>query len=320
MCNILGEMVLFWAKLNYYWQDMSKSKVDQSRNLAEIGWFLTQRQSIVHFLLLVLFFTVLLVVFGGQSSLIARTTQLTTLNPQLQVAITALVGVVLLTVSRFSLRALNRRQSISHMGYLLWLLVELVVEIASMSLVLWQLSGGGKLQLAALAADLLLSIIVVESLPYVIAFQAYRLREERAEVARLQSLLESQSFASSSSDTPPEGNINFFDKAGRLSFSILASSVLYVEAADNYVNIHYLKEGREETFILHNTMKLLEDTLSDTQLMRCHRGYMVNMANVKLLRREHAQLLLELEGCAKNIPVTKTYAAAIMERIAPTIG
>jgi DNA-binding LytR/AlgR family response regulator len=48
--------------------------------------------------------------------------------------------------------------------------------------------------------------------------------------------------------------------------------------------------------------------------MRCHRGYMVNMEQVKVLRREKDSFYLELgiEG-VKDIPVSKPYGDAVLK-------
>ena len=40
--------------------------------------------------------------------------------------------------------------------------------------------------------------------------------------------------------------------------AVWRSSLQYIEAADNYVNIHYVNAGKEETFILLNSMKNIE--------------------------------------------------------------
>ena len=109
--------------------------------------------------------------------------------------------------------------------------------------------------------------------------------------------------------------INFYDKSNKLVFSTSCPNILYIEAADNYVNVHYLDENREETFIVHNSLKDTERYTVDTSLIRCHRGYIVNIDNVKLLRKDGANLILELNGCNKTIPVTKTYAAGITARL-----
>ncbi len=206
------------------------------------------------------------------------------------------------------------------MGCLIWILAELIIIIAALCFLLWQVSGGGHLSLAPLAGDILLGIITIEAIPYTITYLAFRLRDEQREVIRLRSELEHYQLQETITPmSAGERIINFYDRGNRLVFSTSGRNVLYIESADNYVNIHYLNEGNEDTFILHNTLKDLERRLIDTPMLRCHRGYMVNIENVKLLRKEGITLLLELNGSSKTIPVTKTYAASVTERLAPTI-
>ena len=94
-------------------------------------------------------------------------------------------------------------------------------------------------------------------------------------------------------------------------FSTRFANVLYIEAADNYANIHYLNDDKEDTFILHNSLKDLEKEYSGMGLLRCHRGYMVNVVNVKLMRKERSGMVLELSSSSKTIPVSKSYTAAV---------
>lgn len=288
-----------------------------TRTLADIDRFFTQESSILHFLLLSIFFAVIIVVFGEPTGLLVFTARLSPMNPHLQIAITSVAGLLTLILSRILLFYYARHRSIAPMGCLIWTLVELIATIAVLTFTLWQVSGGGRLILAPLAGDFLLGVMAIETIPYVISYLVFRLREEQGEVARLQEqlnqLLPTESLASATA----EHTINFYDKGNKLVFSTVSNNVLYIEAADNYVNIHYLDDGHENTFILHNTLKELERRLAGTTLLRCHRGYIVNMSNVKLLRKEGSTLLLELAGGSKTIPVTKTYAADITARLAP---
>lgn len=309
----MGKTTLFWAKLRYFWQIMNIVNVNQSLNLAEIGPFFTQKTPIVHFLLLSVFFTVLLVVFGQPVSLLAFTSQRSDLDGQFQLSVSALSGLVVLVLSRCLLFRYGKRQEVNPMSILIWLLAELVVVVGIMTLVLWALAGGGHIQLAPLAGDLLMGVLIVEVLPYVISLLVFRLHAEHEEVLRLQSLV--NELQPDVQTTPPvaiERTLNFYDRAGKLVFSALKDNILYIEGADNYVNIHYLNDSHEDMFILHNSLRDLELTLRDARLLRCHRCYIVNIDNVKLLRKDGLHLLLELNGGSKPIPVTKTYSASIL--------
>lgn len=295
-------------------------KSDQRDNLTEFARFLTRRTPVSHFLLLTVFFAVLIVVFGDPSAILSFTTQNTTLDPQIQIAITTISGVAMLVVSRLVLMVISRSLRPSAIGCILWLLAELIAIIAVLSLTLWLVSGTGQLDLATLSGDFLLAVIAVEALPYLVAFLAFRLKEAQDEVQRLHSkLFDAQAIIGLSAANDPR-IVNFYDRGNRLAFSTSCSNILYIEAADNYVNIHYQNENHEDTFILHNTLKDVESRLKDTPMIRCHRCYIVNLENVKLLRKEGSTLLLELEGTTKTVPVTKTYSEIITERIAPALN
>lgn len=292
----------------------------QQRDLTKINRFFTHRTSVMYFLALSLFFAVLIVVFGEPIGLLTFTSQRSEIIPQLQIAIISMAGILLLSISRVLLLIYSHHNDITPMGCLIWILAELIIIIAALCFLLWQVSGGGHLSLAPLAGDILLGIITIEAIPYTISYLAFRLRDEQHEVIRLRSELEH--YQLQETNTPMSAGeriINFYDRGNRLVFSTSGRNVLYIESADNYVNIHYLNEGNEDTFILHNTLKDMERRLIDTPMLRCHRGYMVNIENVKLLRKEGITLLLELNGSSKTIPVTKTYAASVTERLAPTI-
>ena len=135
---------------------------------------------------------------------------------------------------------------------------------------------------------------------------ASRMRELRKENEELRLLFRRQE--ESSAVMSGEQNINFYDKGGRLAFSTRIGNILYIEAADNYANIHYMNEGKEDTFILHSSLKDIERDYFANGLLRCHRGYMVYVGNVKVMRKMRGGLQLELNHTARTLPVTKTYA------------
>lgn len=67
----------------------------------------------------------------------------------------------------------------------------------------------------------------------------------------------------------------FFQTKAR-SFSVFRDEILYVESRKRKVEIHTLKEN----FTVYATMKHMEEQLGEG-FVRCHRGYLVNMAYVK---------------------------------------
>lgn len=234
------------------------------------------------------------------------TTQTSSLSPLAQLALLTVGGFATVTFSRVVLVVVSSRKELSLYALAIWMFVELILCVAVTSLMAWSLSGGGTVLLAPLAGDILLGNVAVFLIPNVIAFLSFRLRETRTELVAIR-----RRFSSESQSAPAEQSINFYDKGGRLSFSTRFANVLYIEAADNYANIHYINDEKEDTFILHNSLKDLEKEYSGMGLLRCHRGYMVNVANVKLMRKDRAGMVLELSSTAKTIPVSKSYIATV---------
>ncbi|MBO4875336.1 MAG: LytTR family transcriptional regulator [Bacteroidales bacterium] len=114
-------------------------------------------------------------------------------------------------------------------------------------------------------------------------------------------------------EQPRHNIVNFYDEKGQLKLSVDIDSLLYIESADNYVNIYYSNKGKFSRFMLRSTLKSIEDTFSDCDLVRCHRSYVVNFNKVKILRKEKMGLFLDLDfDKAPEIPVSKTYAESVI--------
>lgn len=287
----------------------NETYIDQAVNITSIRRFLLQKESIFLLLVLTFVFTVLLVVFGQPTSLTEFTEQNTTLSRLGQISITFVSGYVLVLASRIVMHLVGRRRDIQPLALLVWIVSELILCVSVMALVLWALSGGGAVHLPAMVGTLVLGFIGILLMPTVVSFLVFRLHEDRYEIIRLRQIVDSKS--DTPSLLPQEGVANFYARGGRLAFSTKLTNLIFLEGADNYVNIHFLNGGKEETFILYNTLKNIEKTTTNTCLIRCHRRYMVNVDNVRLMRKDLTGLMLEMNHSPKVIPVSKSFAESI---------
>lgn len=292
---------------------MNDIYTDQPLNFATIRRFLTRFESILLFLALTLVVAVLLVVFGQPTSILGYFEQQSSLTPLGQITISFISGFGVLALSRVLLSFVGRKHDLSPAAMVIWIVAELIVCVSVIALVLWGLCGGGTVDLASLVGALVLGMAGVLLVPTVVTYLIRRLREAQDEVVRLRQLTGHQD---GQAKQAAEASVNFFAKGGRLAFSTRMGNILYIEAADNYVNIHYLNGEKEETFILFNSMKNIEKSFAGTSLMRCHRGYMVNADNVRLMRKEALGLVLEINHCAKTIPVSKSFAEPVTQYFA----
>lgn len=292
---------------------MNDIYTDQPLNFAAIRRFLTRFESILLFLSLTLVVAVLLVVFGQPTSILGYFEQQSSLTPLGQITISFISGFGVLALSRVLLSLVGRKHDLSPAAMVIWIVAELIVCVSVIALVLWGLCGGGTVDLASLVGALVLGMAGVLLVPTVVTYLIRRLREAQDEVVRLRQLTGHQD---GQAKQAAEASVNFFAKGGRLAFSTRMGNILYIEAADNYVNIHYINGEKEETFILFNSMKNIEKSFAGTSLMRCHRGYMVNADNVRLMRKESLGLVLEINHCAKTIPVSKSFAEPVTQYFA----
>lgn len=127
--------------------------------------------------------------------------------------------------------------------------------------------------------------------------------------------LEKMSHDEPGTDSSGKSMINFVDEKNELKLSVQADQVLWLEAADNYVKIHYLNKGKVSSFMIRNSLKIMEERLSKTALVRCSRSVMINFDKVKVLRKDKEGIYLGIDHeNIPDIPVSKTYADRVLTR------
>ena len=103
--------------------------------------------------------------------------------------------------------------------------------------------------------------------------------------------------------------IRFYDEYHKLRLVIAPESVVFLRSEDNYVQIHYVDQGRMKKFVLRSSMRSLEEQLTKKGLIRCHRSYFINPSFVTVVRKNSAGLIvahLKFDGL-DNIPISKKY-------------
>lgn len=112
------------------------------------------------------------------------------------------------------------------------------------------------------------------------------------------------------------GLVKFHDYNKQLKFSVARNSLLYINAEENYVRIHYLEDGQEKQFLLRRSMTSIEDAMDKIGLFRCHRSYFVNPSMVSSLKKENGGVITaEISGTKASIPVSKKRFSTLSDRI-----
>ncbi len=145
-------------------------------------------------------------------------------------------------------------------------------------------------------------------LPYSVMWLYFSWRDKKQQIERMSDI---QSVSDNTRDMIP-----FYDEKSILKFSVKKENLLFIESAENYVSICYLNKGKITRYLLRDTLKRMEEKFSGTEIVRCHRSYIVNFEKVKVIRKEKDGLKLELEQdfpSVPDIPVSKTYVDNVMQ-------
>ena len=99
-------------------------------------------------------------------------------------------------------------------------------------------------------------------------------------------------------------------------FSIIPSSIIYVESVGNYSNVYYIDNEHISSRTLRSTIKQLKEELRDYSfIVQCHRAFLVNLMYVESLEGTNNRFFINLFSFDKKIPLSRPNRAAIKEAI-----
>nr|WP_321523159.1 LytTR family transcriptional regulator DNA-binding domain-containing protein [uncultured Macellibacteroides sp.] len=213
-----------------------------------------------------------------------------------------LTGVLVVVISRICMFYYGRKHGITYGAYTVWI----IIEVASMALfyTFYTLTLNSERDWMGVFKESVINTSLVLLLPYFI-LHLYFSYQEKEKMLRL--------LEQTKADLSAQQSVfSFYDEKNDFKLSVKRNNLLYLESADNYVCIWYLNKGILSKFMLRNSLKAIEETLSDTHVLRCHRSFMVNFEQVKVIRREKDGIYLEL-GIDKvpDIPISKTYSEKV---------
>ncbi|MEX0982539.1 MAG: LytTR family DNA-binding domain-containing protein [Bacteroidales bacterium] len=218
-----------------------------------------------------------------------------------------LAGMLVIVMSRLIFIRITRRTKIILVSYILWNLLEVFLLATTYTAIDFFL-----LQNEANPFEhfikMLLGTLFVLIIPYSISWLWYSWQDQRRRLEELS--------IATSTEYLTKSMVNFYDETSKLRFSLNSKDVLYIESTDNYVTVFVEDGDRLKKIMLRNTMKRLEKELEKTMICRCHRSYMVNFENVKMVRLSGTNLYIYLQNKeGKRIPVSRTYTEQVHEMI-----
>ncbi len=224
---------------------------------------------------------------------------------------TLLGGMVVLIISRIIMYYVNKKELLSLLSYVLWLAAEILVIVMLYTLINKIVLHDGRDAFVIFQRSLVF-VPAILAIPYLVSYLFLGLRSKDAAINQLmeQGKTEVKTPITSLDDT-----LTFFDSNGKARISLKRNNLLYLGANDNYVNIYYLDNDTVGYTMLRNNLKSLEGTIASNTIVRCHRSYMVNLQNVKMINYEKDGLYITFNtNAVSKIPISKSYAEEVMKR------
>ena len=223
-------------------------------------------------------------------------------------AIMASIELAVVLISRLSMLLVRSKHQIRYTGFIIWELMEGVAITMFCALFVWLMDKRTMLYVDLLPKMFLITCSILV-FPYIIVALVSELKDKDYQIAR--NMVTIEKYASGQIGRE-DSTLPFLDEKKALKLAVTANVVLYIEAADNYVNICYLNNDKMVKFPLRNTMRAIEQICESNVIVRCHRSFYVNLRKVRAIQKGPDGLFAELTyKAAPRIPVSSTYSETV---------
>ena len=229
-------------------------------------------------------------------------------------ALFALLSLFILIFSRVVMYKTRHRLPMTYLGYSLWCLAEVVLIAVLYTVFTVTIAKPEDQSGIAIFVHALVYAFVCLGVPYIIAGMFFTIVDQNRTI-RLMNMRDVVT-ENAPDEVPAEEKFTLFDNNGVLKLSVSSANLYYVESDDNYIKVWYSdNKGELQTYMLRARLKTVEESFAGSDLVRCHRKFIVNMGKVKVLQKVGAvyEITLDNEAIAP-IPVTKTYIEKVLER------
>jgi len=220
-----------------------------------------------------------------------------------------LVAMLVIAVSRVGMCYYSKKHQLTYIEFGYWVGAEILAMSLVYALFPMLILDGVTDRFLSLWGDAIIYTSFVLLIPYAIIMLAIILQHYRR-------IVEEMGLAADGLEALQQPDMyNFYDDRNELKLSLRPETLYYIEAADNYVIIYYQGQGKLQRYMLRNTLRGIEER-GQQGLLRTHRSFIVNFAQVKLIKRTAEGMMIELnKDGLPNIPVSKTYLDTTLNNI-----
>ncbi|MBN2275799.1 MAG: LytTR family transcriptional regulator [Bacteroidales bacterium] len=287
----------------------------------KIPYYLTERKNTVSFILFTALFALVFINIYSPFGVDKRL-DVSELHFFLYSSIVILIGMLVIVISRTLMYLFTRYRPMKYIVYAGWIIGEILVLALVYCLIQWFfLQSGDNFMLVFRKTVRTTAYIIL--LPYIISWLYLSFKDKYTTLEKIESKDTTQGITGNSQKKARMASsmFSFHDEKGSLKFSIKKDDLLYIEAADNYIVLHYLANQKPARYMIRNTLKRIEQDMPESGLVRCHRSYMVNIDNVKVIRKEKEGLIIGFESSSgMTVPISKTYFDIFIKRLSHFAG
>ena len=220
-------------------------------------------------------------------------------------------SLTLVALSRLLMYKTRNVLKMTYLGYSAWCVAEVVVICLAYSFITVPITEIGWDQFPKTLGNALLYGTISLIIPYILAGMYFALQDKN-QIIRLMNygnVVMDENMLPSKLE-----KITLFDNSGNLKLCVSSSNLYYLESDDNYIIVRYTdSRGDLKRYMIRCKMKTVEESFKGSDLVRCHRKYIVNMDKVKVLRKEKDGYELDLDNdTIPPIPVSKTYEENVL--------
>jgi hypothetical protein len=223
-------------------------------------------------------------------------------------AIMASIEIVVTLISRLSMLLVRSKHQINYTGFIIWELLEGLAIAMFCTLFVWLMDNRTMLYMELLPKLFIITFSILV-FPYVIIALLAEINDRDIRLAKDKVTIEKYATGQIGRE---DSTLPFLDDKKSLKLAVTANAILYIEAADNYVNICYLNNDKLVRFPLRSSMRSIEQICEANNIVRCHRSYYVNLRKVRAIQKGQDGLFAELTyAAAPHIPVSVTYSETV---------
>ncbi len=220
-----------------------------------------------------------------------------------EISIAMLVAFVVLLVSQFALRELFKIKIFSIITAILWFGLEAILVASS-----WTLLDIIKNNSVHHIFENWTTNLILYALLMLIPYSLYLIYI--AVIDKFKELKSVNETKQTSTNEVREFTIT--DETSKTHLTLNENNLLYIQSANNYLEIHFLKEGLPNKQLIRNSIKAIETIFTYSKIIRCHRSFMVNTSQIELAKKVGSSYQLQLKKLENiQIPVSKSYQSEL---------